>query len=717
MMGAAIRAFDWTSTPLGPPVQWPSELKTAVGLMLGASQPVYIAFGPELTSLYNDAYLPIVGNKHPAGLGAPYAQLWAEIWDTFRPIVESTMQGDSQHFVDLPIALGGRPDLPLGYFTFSYTALRDEAGFASGFYCAATETTNAVHVERRLRESEARLRFLGELDERLRASADASSALRAAAEHVARHLNASRTAYADVDADNDRFIIRDDYTVEGLPSSAGIYSLDLFGPRAAAEMRRGQTLIIRDMADELALGEGREMFLSIGIGAIICCPLIKDGLLVAMIAVHQNAPRDWQDDEVRLVEAVVERCWAHVERVGAQARLLESNETLEARVQERSAELLLAQEALRQSQKLESMGQLTGGVAHDFNNLLTPIIGSLDMLMRRGGGSEREQRLIDAALQSAERARTLVQRLLAFARRQPLQAAAVDVRAVIEGMAGLIVSTVAPTIEVRLDLGESVPPAWADANQLEMALLNLSVNARDAMEQGGLLTIATARETVAAARPDGLSAGDYVRLAVTDTGAGMDETTIARAVEPFFSTKGVGRGTGLGLSMVHGLASQLGGGLTIESELGRGTTISLWLPISTEPVATEGTRPPHAFGQSAKGEVLLVDDEELVRMSTAGMLEDLGYKVVEARSGEEAIGFLEQGTQPDLLITDHLMPGMTGAELARRARSIHSNLRVLLVSGYAEVDGVAPDLPRLAKPFRSAELAASLNALHLSSDR
>ena len=710
-MGAAIRAFDWARTPLGPNAHWPSELKTAVGLMLGASQPVCIAFGPELTSLYNDGYLAIVGDKHPDGLGAPYASLWAEIWEEFAPIVAATMAGQAQQLVDVPIPLAGCADTPIGHYTFSFAALRNEAGDATGFYCAATQTSNAVDAERRLRESEARLRFTGELDEHLRASTDADSAMRAAAKHLALHLNASRTAYADVDADSDRFIIRDDYTVPGLESSAGTYSLDLFGPRAAADMRSGKTLIIRDMGAELAMGEGREMFLSIGISAIVCCPLVKQGRLVAMMAVHQNTPRDWREDEVALVESIVERCWAHVQRVGAEARLREINETLEARVEARTAELLQAQEALRQSQKLESMGQLTGGVAHDFNNLLTPIIGSLDMLVRRKIGSDRERRLIDGALQSAERAKTLVQRLLAFARRQPLQPTAVDVESVIDGLGELIGSTLGPTILIRKDLAPGLPPAVADANQLEMALLNLAVNARDAMPQGGTVTIAAARESVYGAHPAGLGRGHYVRIAVSDTGAGMDAATLARAVEPFFSTKGIGRGTGLGLSMVHGLASQLGGGLAIDSIVGEGTTVTLWLPLSAMALSEESqsTRP---FEQrNARGRVLLVDDEQLVRMSTAGMLEEMGYEVVEAQSAEEALEMVDRGVTADLLITDHLMPGLSGADLARRLHVLSPQMKVLIVSGYAEAEGISPDLPRLSKPFRAAELGASLEAL------
>jgi PAS domain S-box-containing protein len=256
---------------------------------------------------------------------------------------------------------------------------------------------------------------------------------------------------------------------------------------------------------------------------------------------------------------------------------------------------VVAEEALRQSQKMEAMGQLTGGVAHDFNNLLTPIIGSLDMLARRGLGSERERRLIDGALQSAERAKILVQRLLAFARRQPLQAVAVDLEALIGSMAGLIGSTLGPQVDIRVELEPGLPPAVADPNQLEMALLNLAVNARDAMPEGGVLTIRAAHARVGSDRP-ALKPGHYVCLSVGDTGTGMDEATRSHAVEPFFSTKGIGKGTGLGLSMVHGLTAQLGGGLTVESAPGQGTNVELWLPVSLRPVELDGpgtSAPPH----------------------------------------------------------------------------------------------------------------------------
>ncbi|HEX9954924.1 MAG TPA: PAS domain-containing protein [Allosphingosinicella sp.] len=369
---------------------------------------------------------------------------------------------------------------------------------------------------------------------------------------------------------------------------------------------------------------------------------------------------------------------------------------------------IVAEEALRQSQKMEAMGQLTGGVAHDFNNLLTPIIGSLDMLQRKGIGSEREQRLIGGAMQSAERAKTLVQRLLAFARRQPLQSVAVDIGKLVAGMGDLVSSTTGPQIKVIVEAPEDLSPAKADLNQLEMALLNLAVNARDAMPDGGLLRITAGEELVGKDHRSKLPQGTYVRLSVADTGAGMDETTLARAVEPFFSTKGIGKGTGLGLSMVHGLASQLGGALTISSRPGLGTNVELWLPRSSGDPENMEPSTDSPEGQVGRGTVLLVDDEELVRMSTADMLMDLGYSVIEAASGEDAVKLIDSGQQFDVLVTDHLMPGMTGTDLADVVRVKHPNIPVLLVSGYAEHDGIQPGLPRLTKPFRSDQLSGSL---------
>ena len=370
----------------------------------------------------------------------------------------------------------------------------------------------------------------------------------------------------------------------------------------------------------------------------------------------------------------------------------------------RRDELEAAQVQLRQAQKMESLGQLTGGVAHDFNNLLTPILGSLDLLARADTLTERQARLVRGALEAADRARLLVQRLLAFARRQPLQPGPVDLAALLDGLKELIASTVGPRIVVTLAVAAGLPPAVADTNQLELALLNLAVNARDAMPDGGTLTLCADH----ADQPADLPAGRYLRLAVADTGTGMDAETAARAIEPFFSTKGVGKGTGLGLSMVHGLASQLGGGLRLDTSPGGGTRVELFLPVAEgTTVAPVAVAAPGTPAQS--GRVLLVDDDESVRLATADMLATLGFEVESAADATAALALLDDDI--DLLVTDHLMPGMTGADLARAAQRRRPGLRVLLISGYAALDQVPPDLPRLAKPFRLAELARALGTL------
>ncbi|MCO8164328.1 ATP-binding protein [Pseudomonas sp. 21LCFQ010] len=399
------------------------------------------------------------------------------------------------------------------------------------------------------------------------------------------------------------------------------------------------------------------------------------------------------------------------DRKAAEEELRELNATLEGRVSQAIAEREEAQKALRQSQKMEAMGQLTGGVAHDFNNLLTPIVGTLDLLQRRGEGGEREKRLIAGAMQSAERAKTLVQRLLAFARRQPLQPVPVDVAKLVRDMGDLVSSTTGPQIKVVVDSPENLPAAIADLNQLEMALLNLSVNARDAMLEGGTMRISASTEWVEPGHRSRLATGEYLCLSVADTGIGMDAATLARAVEPFFSTKGVGKGTGLGLSMVHGLALQLNGALTLRSSPGLGTNVELWLPRSmTVPTTTmriiETSEP-----RSTRGIALLVDDEDVVRASTSYMLAELGYRVIEAASGEEAMELVSTGQPLDLLVTDHLMPGISGTVLAGLIRDIRPGVPILLVSGYAEREGLDPGLPRLTKPFRKDELALSLAQL------
>jgi signal transduction histidine kinase/ActR/RegA family two-component response regulator len=383
-----------------------------------------------------------------------------------------------------------------------------------------------------------------------------------------------------------------------------------------------------------------------------------------------------------------------------QEMLRELTADLDRRVEARTAELV-------QAHKMESLGQLTGGVAHDFNNLLTPILITLDILRTRFLRDERALRMAASAISAAERARLLISRLLAFARRQHLRAQAVDLGRLAEGMQSLITQTVGPLISLRIAMPAGLPLARADQQQLEMALLNLCVNARDAMPNGGHLTIVGDVVAVGSDADRDLTPGEYVRLAVADNGSGMDEQTLRRAAEPFYSTKTIGKGTGLGLSMVHGLAAQLGGKLVLESTPGHGTTATVWLPVDadTMPPTETVTAEPAAAPRSGLS-ILLVDDDELVRSATSEMLTDLSHTTIQAASGTEALEALGHYASIDLLITDYLMPGMTGVELARIARLSRPSLPVLLVTGYASFkDADGGGLPRLAKPFSTRDLS------------
>jgi len=386
------------------------------------------------------------------------------------------------------------------------------------------------------------------------------------------------------------------------------------------------------------------------------------------------------------------------ERTRAERALRELNETLERRVDDAITEREDALAQLHEAQKLETLGQLTGGIAHDFNNLLTPITGALDLMARRYGDDARSARLIDGALQSAERAKTLVQRLLGFARRQALETRAVDVADLVDGMRDLVVSSIGPAIELHITAAEELPAASVDPNQLELAILNLCVNARDAMPGGGALTLAM----------DCPPGGNYLRVSVIDTGTGMDEETLSRAVEPFYSTKELGKGTGLGLSMVHGLAAQLGGEFRLSSKVGEGTRADLYLPVASSAASNVSWRAAHADDTVDRPlAILLVDDEELVRLGTAEMLRDMGHSVTQAAGGGEALARLAEGLEVDAIVTDYMMPRMDGAEFAGRVHTRYPGLPVLVVTGYAGGD-LDIGVPQLAKPFRQADLAAAL---------
>ena len=396
--------------------------------------------------------------------------------------------------------------------------------------------------------------------------------------------------------------------------------------------------------------------------------------------------------------------------------LSELTRTLEQRVQERTSELMREaaqrsqiEEQLRQAQKMESLGQLTGGVAHDFNNLLMAVMGNLELLRKRVPDDPRLHRLIDSALQGAKRGATLTQRLLAFARQQDLRPVSIDLISLIHDMTDLLERSLGPQVQLHLTYPDDVPPALVDPNQFELALLNLAINARDAMPEGGAIHI----EVEPKDRPEPLTLkpGKYLRVRVADTGTGMDAKTLARATEPFFSTKPVGRGAGLGLSMVHGLMVQLGGVVDIDSKPGRGTNVDLWIPVAVTAPEVEQENVDTTVPERGST-VLLVDDDPLIATSAVDMLEDIGHTVIEANSGQDALEILRSDRSIDILVTDHSMPGMTGMELARATREIRPDIPILLVTGFADLaEDTSLTLPRLGKPYSQEQLRTELARL------
>ncbi|SEO38843.1 Signal transduction histidine kinase [Luteibacter sp. UNC138MFCol5.1] len=834
-VGELIRSMDWTPTGLGPPESWPQSLRTVTGMLLLSPVPIVLLWGEKGIMIYNDAYSVFAGNRHPALLGSEVRKGWDEIADFNDNVMRVGLAGGTLAYKDQQLSLvrHGKPE-PV-WMDLDYSPVLGEDGKPAGVIAIVVETTERVLADQRERENQARLQFLDELREATARHTDADAILATTMRLLGEHLGVAVCAYADMEPDEDGFTIRGDWSRPGSPSIVGHYSLNAFGTLAVRNLHAGAPLVIDDIRAELASEEAKT-FLDIGLAATVCMPLLKEGRLTALMAIHDKVPRRWQPRELALMREVTERSWSHIQRVRAEADARESErrfrEELEAQVRDRTAALerseansrtiletshlfqglidldgtvrfanatslagigrtltevvglplwltpwfsetpgmprtieaaarrvaagatenlgvvldlptgtrafdlslrpvanddgkvvamvyeavektarVKAEQALLQMQKMEALGNLTGGIAHDFNNLLMAVRGSLELLRERLSDEPLLLRLVDNAMAGADRGSTLTRRMLAFARRQELKTERIDVHALVDGMRELMQRSLGGTIVVETHFAADLSPVEADANQLESALLNLAVNARDAMDGVGTIVIATSEAWVH--DTDGpVAPGRYVRLSLSDSGAGMDDATLKRATEPFFTTKGVGKGTGLGLSMVHGLAEQLGGALLLSSRRDIGTTAEIWLPAAAaaDPavhpaVAVSAEAVPGRCSSAGSITILTVDDDDLVRATTVEMLEDLGYSVVAARSGAEALRLLE-GACVDLVITDHAMPQMTGAQLAAAIRERLPDLPIVMATGYADLPpGQTLDLPRLAKPYSQATLA------------
>ena len=589
-------------------------------------------------------------------------------------------------------------------------------------------------AEASLRENEGRLRFLAALADKAEREIDADSVMAITTRLVGEHMRVSICAYADMEPDEDHFTIRGDWSAEGSPSIVGHYRLADFGKLAVEKLRAGLPLIVNDNQAELAPEEA-QTFINIGIAATICMPLVKEGKLTALIAIHDKNARRWTSSELALLVEVTERSWAHVERGRseqaaarelaerrrAEQALQALNATLEERVLEEVAERAKAEENLRQSQKMEAVGQLTGGIAHDFNNMLAVVIGGLNLIQRKvAKGDFDVSRFVEGALDGAQRAAGLTQRLLAFSRQQPLAPKPLNINRMVSDMSELLVRTLGETIKVETVLGAGLWQVEVDASQLESAIVNLAVNARDAMPGGGKLTIETSNAYVddKYAKASGIAAGQFVLIAVTDTGTGMSAETMVRAFDPFYTTKDVGKGTGLGLSQVYGFVRQSSGNVKLYSEVDVGTTVKIYLPrfygLAADDLRDAG---PQVTARGKDDEVILVvEDDDRVRAVSIEALSELGYTVFEMRSPSEALRLLEGDQVVSLLFTDVVMPEMSGRDLVDRARRVRPTLKVLYTTGYTRNaivhnGALGSGTNLLSKPYSIDELSEKVRAI------
>lgn len=542
-----------------------------------------------------------------------------------------------------------------------------------------------------------------------------------AAEALGRALDVSRAGYGLVDRKAETITIERDWNAPGIRTLAGTLSFRDYG-RYIDDLKRGETVVFSDARSDPRTRENAEALIAISAQSVINMPVSEEGGLVALLYLNHESARNWTAEELGLIRDVAHRTRHAVERRRVEQKLHALANSLERKVQERTAELMKSEAALRQSQKMEAVGQLTGGLAHDFNNILGAISGALELLRRNLGPEAPGIRYVDIGQNAAKRAAALTHRLLAFSRRQTLEPKVLKVHQLIAGFDELVRRTIGPQITLDVIAGERVWPVQADPGQLENALLNLCINARDAMPGGGRLVIEAANRTIDGPVPseDDISPGQYVSISVSDNGTGMPADVMARAFDPFFTTKPLGVGTGLGLSMVYGFARQSGGQVRIYSEVGAGTTVCIYLPRyqgADLPVEDAGA-PAAPVGPVGRGEtILVVDDEAPVRLLMVEMLREMGFQVLEAEDGPRALEVLKRHADVALLVTDVGLPGgMNGRQVADAARELDPALRVLFVTGYAESavlsHGHLPaGMQVLTKPFELQVFSQRIQAL------
>ncbi len=800
-MGRRILTHDWSTSPLGPPDQWPAPLVNAVSLLLPASAEIVLFWGADYAALYNDAYAPTIGDKHPAALGTAAHEAWSELWDDLEPLLCHVREtGETYSARDRPFYIERSGFGEEVYFDISYSPVRLDDGSIGGALCIVSETTARVRAARQVVAERARMVEMFD-------QAPSFMAVLRQPGHVVEHANAAylqlvghrdiiglplqealpeiaQQGFIDLldqvvrsnqpyrgenrhvllqrepgGAAEDRvldFIYQPVADPDGKVSAVFVEGIDVTERERQADALRESEARFRMLADSLPAlvwlndAEGQLLFANEAFKALLG---VEPGTLLAQgwkQVVHPDdrdafhvfgrsrltRPRHFSRD-VRLVAADGSVRWFHVEGrprkfgarfegyVGCGVDVTEAHlfgEELERRVHDRTVELTeqiaereRVEATLAQMQRLEAIGQLTSGVAHDFNNLLTVVLGNVAMVERtadRAGLDEKTRTRLAHVRAAAERGAKLTAQLLAFSRRQRLEARVVSLNEIVAGMRDLLQSTLGGGMAIEARFGDQLWPALVDPTQIELIILNLAINARDAMVVGGMVTVTTHNVNLAApTRPEEPAAGDYVCVAVSDTGTGMSDAVLARAFEPFFTTKEVGKGSGLGLAQVYGFAKQSGGGVRIDTIAGAGTTVSVYLPRADPVEAVEAL--PMAAGPQASiaGRLVLVlDDDDAVRGVTAEELREVGCRVIEAADGASALEALAAEPAIVAAVADFAMPGMNGADFAARAQAIHPDLPVLFVTGYADLAALAHVAEEnvLSKPYAPGAVADRL---------
>ncbi|URX62314.1 PAS domain-containing protein [Luteibacter anthropi] len=632
-----VRAFDWNSVPLGPPDGWPPALRAMLSTVFHTPRPMFVAAGTGRTLLFNDSFRPMLGPRLGNASGKTITDLWVDSHPDTAVHVERAFAGQSSVHRDMPLRLSRHGFAEETWWTISYMPLRDEHGTIIGINGFAHETTRAVRSSLALRELNTSLER--EVDLRTRERDQIWGISRDLYVITTRdgHYRNANPAWRELGYDTSELV--------GLAFDELVHPDDVDRARdAITQLFEGDIVVDLELRVRTKDDEYRWF-------AWTCVP---DGDVVYCMGRDTQRRRDMEDQ-------------------------------------------------LRHAQKLEALGRLTGGIAHDFNNILGGIGGAIEVVGDRleAGRVDGTRRLLDAAGGAVKRAAGLTHRLLAYSRQQALSLSDVDTNALVRGLDLLLRPLLGERLSLNLRMQPDLWRTLSDASQLESAILNLAINARDAMPGGGTLTIQTRN---APASDIGSGPTDHVVIAVTDTGTGMSRSVIEKAFDPFFTTKAIGQGTGLGLSMVDGFARQTGGRAIIDSTPGEGTTVSLWLPRHR---GADDAVHAHVVQTTRRGRgqhVLLVEDEHMLRSLSREVLEDAGYRVTDCGSGDDALALVKTSAAPDILVTDIGLPGLDGRQLALASRQTFPELPVLFITGYAwEAFADSPQLPAraalLGKPF------------------